>query len=474
MSVPHQRHWHGSSDQSASPETWDQHARGRLTARERIEVLADPGSFRAVSARGGRSRGRADMPAEAVVAGRASVHGRPVYVYAQDPAMGGGAPGRAAAARVRALLSRAPAEPGPLIALLDSHGIPIRAGTEALAGYAGVLDAHAGLAGRVPQVALVMGPCAGIPALIPGLADLTFMVRGTSHAFLTGPEVVRTVAQEPVSAAALGGAEAHAARSGVADAVFEDGVEALLHVRRLCTHLPAGAGAEPPRVATSDPAHRSEPSLETLIPRDPRAPFDAGELLAKVLDEEDLFELGREHAPGLITGLGRLGGSTVGVVANQPRIRAGCIDRRAARKGARFLRFCERFGLPVIVLCDAPGFLPGSREEHGGLIRDAGELLGVLARMRVPRVYVVPRRAYGAAALAMGLGVGDTYHALAWPGAEVALLGARAAAELGGNRAPPSERGGPALVHRTVRPRHTRREVHRALGILHRRAARRR
>ncbi|NIR32636.1 MAG: methylmalonyl-CoA carboxyltransferase [Gammaproteobacteria bacterium] len=474
MSIVRDRRKHVASLEGASAGVWGQHVRGRLSARERIDVLVDTGSFRAVAPRSTRAHAGLHVPAEAVIAGRARVHRRTVYVYAQDAGTGAGALGHAPATRVQALLTRALTGPGPVIALLDSPGVPLQAGAEGLAGHAAVLGAQAGLAGRVPQVALIMGPCAGMAALVPGLADLTFMVRGTSHAFLTGPEVVRSVAQEPLSAEALGGAAVHAARSGVADGVFEDDVEGLLELRRLCTYLPAGAGEGPPRVATSDPPDRAEPSLETLVPCDPRDPFDMAELVQKVLDEEDLFELGPEHAPNLVTGLGRLAGCTVGVVANQPLVRAGCIDTRGARKGARFLRFCEQFGLPVILFCDAPGFLPGSSEEYGGLIRDAGGMLGVLAAMRVPRVYVVPRRAYGGAALAMGIDVGSACRTLAWPGAEVALMGAQAAAELIGDRVPEAGSDGRERVDGVVRPRHTRREIHRALATLRRHRPRRR
>lgn len=429
-----------------------QHALGRLSARERIALLCDPGSFREHRhPKPGEGR---EGPAP-VLAGRGRVYGRPVYAYAHDGGVGAGALGQAMARRVEALLRAAAREPAPVVALADTRGLAREDGPGVLAAYAGVLAAHCELIGRAPQIALLAGPCPGAAALVPGLADLVFMVRGASSAYLTGPEVARAVVQEPATEASLGGASQHAP-GGLAHGVYEHEVEALLALRNLCSYLPGSSALAPPRLPTADPRERPEPSLETLLPDAAHEPFDVTELACKVLDEGEFLELQSEHAPNLVTGLGHLGGDAVGVMANQPLVDAGCIDVAAARKGARFVALCHRFNLPLLVIADAPGFMPGSAQERGGLAREAAALLYALSHLHRPRLCLVPRRAYAGAALVMGVAASGRARTLAWPGVRVGLSR---------GEAKPAPRGAGWRV-RTVAPRHTRRALCHALALL--------
>lgn len=395
-----------------------QHAAGRLTARERVEVLLDPESLRPL---GAGHRG-------ALVAGHGTVHGRPAAVYAYGGAEWDRSFAAAQATAVCAAVAYALRRRVPLLGVLDTPGIHADAGPASLAAQARVLRALARAAGPIARIALVAGPCPGAAALSAPLSDLVFLVRGTSFAWLTGPEVARAVAQEAISPEALGGAQVHAARSGLADGVFDHEIEALLLLRRLLGFLPAGRRRGAPAWVARDPATRREPALARLLAADPAGPADMREMVLKVVDEAQLFELQAEFAPNLITGLARMAGVPVGVLANQPAVLAGCLDRAALAKATRFVRLCDRFYIPVLAFVDAPGFLPGSGEEHGGIARAAAELVQVFASARVSVVRVIPRRAWGGPALAMGLGsVGTT---LAWPQAEIGLLDAASAAEL--------------------------------------------
>lgn len=403
-----------------------QHAAGRLTARERIEMLLDPGSFRPSDVPG-RGRAPASPAAPDFCCGQGKVHGRPTAVYAYGGLVWKRSFAATHTSTLCAVIERATRHGTPLVGVLDIPGIRIEAGPAALADYARVLAALARAEGAAPRIALVAGPCNGAGALAAPLADFTFVVRGSAELSLSGPEVARAVAQEAITGEQLGGADVHATRSGLADRAFDNEVEALLWARRLLGFLPASHRSGLAVLPTADPPNRREPALERLLGGN-LVQTGMRDVVLKVVDEADLYELGAEFAPNLLTGLARIAGTPVGVVANQPAFLAGCLDRAALGKAARFVRRCVRLAIPLLVFVDAPGFLPGSTEEHGGIARAAGDLVQAFAHAEVPVVRVVPRRAWAGAALVMGLGCAGV--TLAWRGAEIGLLGAAAIKEL--------------------------------------------
>jgi propionyl-CoA carboxylase beta chain len=318
----------------------------------------------------------------------------------------------------------------PVIGLNDSGGARIQEGVASLAGYADIFQRNVLASGVVPQISLIMGPCAGGAVYSPAMTDFIFMVKDSSYMFVTGPDVVKTVTHEEVTAEELGGAVTHSAKSGVADLAFENDVEALTYIRRLMNYLPSNNRESPPMQRTNDPADRVDHSLDTLVPDNPNKPYNMKELIVKVVDDYDFFETQTEYARNIITGFARMSGSTVGIVANQPMGLAGCLDIRSSIKAARFVRFCDAFNIPVITFVDVPGFLPGTAQEYGGIIKHGAKLLYAYAECTVPKVTVITRKAYGGAYDVMSSKHlrGDVN--LAWPSAEIAVMGAKGAVEI--------------------------------------------
>ena len=412
-----------------------QHAKGKLTARERIELLLDEGSFeeydtfvmhRCTDFGMQESRPYGD----GVVTGWGTINGRQVYVFSQDFTVFGGSLSETHAEKICKVMDMAMRNGAPVIGLNDSGGARIQEGVASLAGYADVFQRNILASGVVPQISMIMGPCAGGAVYSPAMTDFIFMVRDSSYMFVTGPDVVKTVTNEVVSAEDLGGAKTHTSKSSVADGAYENDLEALVQVRRLVDFLPLSNREKPPvRPFFDDPA-RIEPSLDTLVPENPNKPYDMKELIVKVADEGDFFELQADFARNIITGFIRLEGETVGVVANQPMVLAGCLDIDSARKAARFVRFCDCFNIPILTFVDVPGFLPGTGQEHQGIIKHGAKLLFAYGEATVPKVTVITRKAYGGAYVVMASKHlrGDVNYA--WPTSEIAVMGAKGAVEI--------------------------------------------
>ena len=412
-----------------------QHAKGKLTARERIDLLLDQGSFEEwdmfVEHRC-TDFGMSDqtVPGDGVITGYGTINGRLVFVFSQDFTVFGGSLSETHAQKICKIMDQAMKVGAPVIGLNDSGGARIQEGIASLAGYAEVFQRNVLASGVVPQISVVMGPCAGGAVYSPAMTDFIFMVRDTSYMFVTGPDVVKTVTHEEVTHEELGGATTHTTRSGVADCAFDSDPETLLAVRRFFDFLPPNNREAPPERPFSDPWNRTEPSLDTLIPAQANKPYDIKELITKVLDEGDFFELQPEFAGNIVIGFGRMEGSTVGIVANQPMVLAGCLDIQSAVKAARFVRFCDCFGIPIVTFVDVPGFLPGTQQEFGGIIKHGAKLLYAYAEATVPKVTVITRKAYGGAydVMASKHLRGDVN--LAWPTAEIAVMGPKGAVEI--------------------------------------------
>ena len=412
-----------------------QHGKGKLTARERIELLMDAGSFEEFdmfvehrSTDFGMEKTK--VPGDGVVTGWGTINGRVVYVFAKDVTVFGGSLSETHARKITKIQDMAVMNRAPLIGLFDAGGARIQEGVAALGGYGEVFLRNVLASGVIPQVSVIMGPCAGGDVYSPAMTDFIFMVRDTSYMFVTGPDVVKTVTNETVTAEELGGASVHTIKSSVADKSYENDVEALLQMRRLLDFLPASNLSGVPELPTRDVASRIEPSLDTLVPDNPNKPYDIKELIVKVADEGDFFEIQEAFARNIVVGFGRLEGRTVGFVANQPLVLAGVLDADASRKAARFVRFCDCFAIPLLTFVDVPGFLPGTAQEYGGLIKHGAKLLFAFAEATVPKVTVITRKAYGGAYDVMSSKHirGDVNYA--WPSAEIAVMGAKGAAEI--------------------------------------------
>ncbi|RKF14911.1 acyl-CoA carboxylase subunit beta [Roseovarius spongiae] len=412
-----------------------QHEKGKLTARERIELLLDEGSFeefdmfvthRCTDFGMEKSRPYGD----GVVTGWGTINGRMVYVFSQDFTVFGGSLSETHAQKICKIMDMAMQNGAPVIGINDSGGARIQEGVASLAGYAEVFQRNIDASGVVPQISVIMGPCAGGAVYSPAMTDFIFMVKDTSYMFVTGPDVVKTVTNEQVTAEELGGALTHTRKSSVADAAFENDVEALAEVRRLVDFLPASNRGKPPVRPFFDTPGRLEPSLDTLIPDNPNTPYDMKELIEKLADEGDFYEIQAEFARNMITGFIRLEGQTVGVVANQPMVLAGCLDIDSSRKAARFVRFCDCFEIPILTLVDVPGFLPGTGQEYGGVIKHGAKLLFAYGESTVPKVTVITRKAYGGAYDVMASKHLRADFNYAWPTAEIAVMGAKGAAEI--------------------------------------------
>lgn len=412
-----------------------QHDRGKLTARERLDLLLDPDSFEEwdmfVEHRSTEfNMDKNFVPGDGVVVGHGNINGRLVFVYSQDFTVFGGSVSETHAEKICKIMDQAIKVGAPIIGLNDSGGARIQEGVSSLAGYGEVFNRNVMASGVVPQISLVMGPCAGGAVYSPAITDYVFMVKDTSYMFITGPDVVKAVTHEEVTQEELGGAITHSTKSGVADMAFETDVDALEQLRIFVDFIPSSNLERPPEIPTDDQANRQEPSLDTLIPEDPNASYDVMELITKVVDENNFFELQPDYAKNIIVGYGRMDGATVGIVANQPTILAGCLDINASVKAARFIRFCDCFNIPIIMLVDVPGFLPGTQQENGGLIRHGAKLLFAFAEATVPKVTIITRKAYGGAYIVMGSKHlrGDVNYA--WPSAEIAVMGAKGAVEI--------------------------------------------
>jgi propionyl-CoA carboxylase beta chain len=412
-----------------------QHAKGKLTARERIDLLLDPDSFEEwdmfVEHRSfDFGMGEQRIPGDGVVTGHGTINGRLVFIFSQDFTVFGGSLSEAHAEKICKIMDQAMQVGAPVIGINDSGGARIQEGVASLAGYADVFQRNVLASGVVPQVSLIMGPCAGGAVYSPAMTDFIFMVKDTSYMFVTGPDVVKTVTHENVTHEQLGGAVTHTTKSGVADNAFENDVEALLQLRRFFDFLPASNREPPPSRSTGDPAERDDLSLDTLVPINPNKPYDMRELILKVVDEGDFFELQPDHARNILIGFARMEGRTVGIVANQPMVLAGCLDIDSSIKGARFVRFCDCFNIPIITFVDVPGFLPGTAQEYGGIIKHGAKLLFAFSEATVPKVTLITRKAYGGAYDVMSSKHirGDVNYA--WPSAEIAVMGPKGAVEI--------------------------------------------
>ena len=412
-----------------------QHASGKLTARERIELLADTGSFEETDALVvhrcrdfGMERQR--IPGDGVVTGFARIDGRPAAVFAQDFTVFGGALSETYAAKICKVMDLALKVGCPVIGLNDSGGARIQEGAASLAGYAEIFWRNTMASGVVPQISAIMGPCAGGAVYSPAITDFTLMVRDTSYMFITGPDVIRGVTHEEVTKEELGGPVPHASRTGVAHFVADDDAHAVALVRRLLSYLPPNNHEDPPRRPTADPFDRADEALDRLVPDDPQKPYDIRQAIVRVVDDGEFFEVQEAFAANLVVGFARLDGRPVGVVANQPLHLAGALDIDSSRKGARFVRFCDCFNIPLVVFEDVPGFLPGVRQEHGGIIVHGAKLLYAFAEATVPKLTVITRKAYGGAYCVMASKQIRADLNLAWPSAEIAVMGAEGAVEI--------------------------------------------
>jgi len=412
-----------------------QHAKGKLTARERIELLLDEGSFEEwdmfVEHRC-TDFGMQDqkVPGDGVVTGYGMINGRLVFVFSQDFTVFGGALSEAHAEKICKVMDQAMKVGAPVIGLNDSGGARIQEGVASLGGYAEVFQRNVLASGVVPQISLIMGPCAGGAVYSPAMTDFIFMVKDSSYMFVTGPEVVKTVTHEEVTAEELGGASTHTGKSGVADLAFENDVEALLMLRRFFNYLPQSNRDGVPVRPSGDAPERLEFSLDTLVPENPNKPYDIKELILKTVDDGDFFELQPDYARNIVIGFARMAGRTVGIVANNPLVLAGCLDIKSSIKAARFVRFCDAFSIPVITFVDVPGFMPGTSQEYGGIIKHGAKLLYAYAEATVPKITVITRKAYGGAydVMASKHLRGDVN--FAWPNAEIAVMGAKGAVEI--------------------------------------------
>src|SRR5436190_9423036 len=412
-----------------------QHKRGKLTARERIELLTDNGSFEEFdmfvehrTTEFGMEKTK--IPGDGVVTGLVTVNGGTVFAFAKDFTVFGGSLSETHALKIQKIQDMAMKARAPIVGLFDAGGARIQEGVASLGGYGEVFKRNVIASGVIPQISVIMGPCAGGDVYSPAMTDFTFMVRDSSYMFVTGPDVVKTVTNEVVTAEELGGATVHTAKSGVADAAYENDLECLLQMRRLIDFLPANNEAGVPEWPTQDDSERAEKSLDTLVPDSPNKPYDIKELILKVADEGDFFELGEAFAKNIVTGFGRIAGRTTGFVANQPMVLAGVLDIDASRKAARFVRFCDAFGIPIVTFVDVPGFLPGTNQEYGALIKHGSKLLFAYSQASVPLVTVITRKAFGGAYDVMAskhIG-GDVNYA--WPTAQIAVMGAKGAVEI--------------------------------------------
>ncbi|GAB6019953.1 hypothetical protein CHUAL_001482 [Chamberlinius hualienensis] len=463
-----------------------QHKKGKLTARERVQLLCDQGTFEEYDTFAEHTCTDFNMdkekyPGDSVVTGRGLIYGRLAYIFSQDFTVFGGSLSSVHAKKICKVMDQAMLVGAPVIGLNDSGGARIQEGIESLAGYADIFLRNVVASGVIPQISLIMGPCAGGAVYSPALTDFTFMVKDTSYLFITGPEVVKSVTNEDVTQEQLGGAKTHTTVSGVAHRAFENDVDALMQLRNFVNFLPLSNKDPAPIRESHDPWNRIVPSLDTVVPLESTTAYDILDVILSVIDERDFFEIMPSYAKNIVVGFGRMNGQTVGIVANQPKVAAGCLDINASVKGARFVRFCDAFNIPVITFVDVPGFLPGTNQEYGGIIRHGAKLLFAFAEATVPKITIITRKAYGGAYDVMSSKHlrGDINYA--WPTAEVAVMGAKGAVSIlyrgqkdvvkyekdyivkFGNPFPAATRG---FVDNIIEPRLTRKLICESLGIL--------
>ncbi|HTI44599.1 MAG TPA: carboxyl transferase domain-containing protein [Vicinamibacterales bacterium] len=408
---------------------------GKLTARERIDLLFDPGTFEEIDkyvTHRCRDFGMADqvIPGDGVVAGHGRINGRLAYAFAQDFTVFGGSLSETNAAKIVKIMDLAMKMGAPVIGLNDSGGARIQEGVASLAGYADIFLRNTLASGVVPQISAIMGPCAGGAVYSPAITDFTIMVKQTSYMFVTGPDVIRTVTHEQVTKEELGGAMTHNEKSGVAHFAVENDQECILLIRELLSFMPGNNVDDPPRVASSDPVDRADAALDTVVPASPNQPYDMLDVIQAVVDDRNLLEVHSHYARNILVGFARLGGRPVGIVANQPAYLAGTLDIDASVKGARFVRFCDAFNIPLVTFEDVPGFLPGTVQEYGGIIRHGAKLLFAFAEATVPKLTVITRKAYGGAYCVMSSKHIRSDLNFAWPTAEIAVIGAEGAVNI--------------------------------------------
>ena len=412
-----------------------QHKKGKLTARERIDLLLDKDSFEEwdmfVEHRStdfGMEKNK--VPGDGVVTGHGLINGRQVFVFSQDFTVFGGSLSEAHANKIVKIMEKAMQVGAPVIGLNDSGGARIQEGVDSLAAYAKVFEQNVLASGVIPQISVIMGPCAGGAVYSPAMTDFIFMVNKTSYMFVTGPEVVKTVTHEDVTHEELGGASTHTTKSSVADGSFKNDIIALKEIRRLFDFIPSSFREKPPLIKTNDKPSRSETTLNTIIPNNTNKPYDMKEVINKIIDDEDFFEIQENYAKNIITGFARMDGQPIGIVANQPLVLAGCLDIDSSRKAARFVRFCDCFNIPIITFVDVPGFLPGTKQEYGGIIKHGSKLLFAYIEATVPKITIITRKAYGGAYDVMSSKHlrGDVNYA--WPTAEIAVMGPKGAVEI--------------------------------------------
>ena len=409
-----------------------QHEKGKMTARERIEYFLDDDTFNEFDQlRTHRSHNfgmeEKQLPGDGVVTGYGEVNGRTVFVFAHDFTVFGGSLGEVFAEKVTKVMDKAVEVGAPVIGLNDSAGARIQEGVDALGGFAEIFTRNEKASGVVPQISAIMGPCAGGAVYSPAITDFIFMVKDTSHMFITGPDVIETVTGEQVGFEELGGATTHSSESGVAHFACDSEEEALDNIKRLLSYLPQNNVEDPPRVEPYDDPERRDDALETIVPDEPRKPYDMTDVVGSVVDENSFFEVQENYAKNMVVGFARLDGRSVGVVANQPRVSAGTLDIQASEKASRFVRFCDSFNIPIVTFVDVPGFMPGTDQEHNGIIRHGAKLLYAYSEASVPLLTVITRKAYGGAYDVMAskhLGADVNY---AWPTAEIAVMGPKGA-----------------------------------------------
>jgi len=412
-----------------------QHGKGKLTARERLEILLDPESFEEYGlyvehrcANFGMENNK--TPGDGVITGQGTINGRLVFVYSQDFTVMGGSLSETNARKICNILDKAMQVGAPVIGINDSGGARIQEGVDSLSGYGEIFQRNVTASGVVPQISAIMGPCAGGAVYSPALTDFIFMSQGTSYMFVTGPDVVKTVTHEEVTQEELGGAKVHNAVSGVSDFQFDNDIDTLLKIRELTNYLPSSNRSEIPAIENLDSVDRIDPALNTLVPENPGQSYHMDELIRRVVDHGEFYEIKGDYAKNIIIGFGRMNGSTVGFVANNPMHLAGCLDIDASVKGARFIRFCDAFNIPLVSFVDVPGFLPGVSQEHNGIIKHGAKLLYAYAEATVPKITVITRKAYGGAYIVMNSKHlrGDVNYA--WANAEIAVMGPKGAVEI--------------------------------------------
>ncbi len=412
-----------------------QHQKGKLTARERIALLVDSESFEEFDAFvlhrcTDFGMEKSMIPGDGVITGCASIDGRPVFLFAQDFTVHGGSLSKAHAEKICKIMDMAMKMGYPLIGLNDSGGARVQEGIDSLAGYGDIFLRNVMASGVIPQISAIMGPCAGGAVYSPAITDFIFMNQQSSYMFVTGPKVVKTVLNEDVTIEELGGAEVHASRSGVAQFITKDERETLALIRKLLSFLPSNNLEDPPRVTTKDDVKRRGEKLNSLIPEDPNKPYDIFEIVTTIVDDGDFLEVSRNFAQNVVVGFARFNGYPVGIIANQPKIMAGALDINASVKAARFVHFCDSFNIPLVVLQDVPGFMPGTNQEHGGIIRHGAKLMYAFAEATVPKVTIILRKSYGGAYIVMNSRHLRADLVYAWPTAEIAVMGAKGAVEI--------------------------------------------